>query len=307
MSAETVGESLVLQNVTVTGELAITGSVQNIVLEDSSIEILYLRAREGSTSILARGNTQVKTIRLRSGAKLIEENLTSEAGIGFSSLTTATEEKIETAANFCSISIESKNANLLVSKGKIKLLKIEEHAEDAFVTLMDEAIVERLFINSKSEIAGNGTVNLAIVDVNGVTMEHSPIELHRVGGVQITITRQKPASPKNFTSSYNIANENVLLKWEKGDETSKRYYLFRHHGQGQGRLIKVFSGLEYTDKHSFIAASTYTYTLIAINTRGVYSSPVTASVNIPEPEPEPQPEPQPEPESEPVDENLEGP
>ncbi len=288
-----------LQNVTVSGVLAITGSVQNIVLEDSSIDTLYLNAREGITSILARGNTHVKVTSLGSGAALTEENLTSEAGIGFSNLIVATDEKIETAVDCNSISIKNKNANLIVSKGKIKLLKIEEHTDGAFVNLMDQAIVERLIINSKAEIAGKGAVNLAIINVNGVTLEYPPANHHQAEGVQIAIPRQKPASPINFKSSYNSTDENVYLSWERGDETSKRYYLFRSHDQDKKRLIKVLSSLEYIDKHNFIAASTYTYTLIVFNTRGIYSSPVTTSVNIPEPEPEPQPRPEPRPEPEP--------
>ena len=303
LSPEIVGDNLTLKNVTISGNLIIVGDISRVVLEDSSVEGLYFKGSGENTTILSRGKTLVKETRLESGAKLVEENITSVSVDGFRDLIIGTADEIEADADFGQIYVESRNANFIILRGQVMLLEIGEEAEDALVTIMDEVQVESLIINARAVIAGKGTVYKAIINVNGVILEQSPLEIILAEGVTVSMIEQEEEWPldspvNNFTSRYDTENQTVVLTWNAVDDPSVRYFIFRI-DQDQDIGFQVVVGKQFTDNHDFIVDSTYTYILIAILSDSGYSIPLRTTVYIPEPEPEPEPDPEPEPEPEP--------
>ena len=300
LSPEIVGDNLTLKNVTISGNLIIVGDIKRVVLEDTFVEALYFKGSvEDITTILARGKTLVKETRLESGAKLVEENITSVSVEGFRDLIVGTEQEIEADAYFGKILVESKNANFMFLRGQAMLLEIGEEAEDALVTIMDEVQVESLIINSRAVITGKGTVYKAIINVNSVTLEQSPLEIILAEGVTVSMIEQEEEWPVDssvniFTSRYDTENQTVVLTWNVADDPNVRYFIFRI-DQDQDIGFQVVVGKQFTDNHDFIVDSTYTYILIAILSDSGYSTPLRTTVYIPEPEPEPDPEPEPEP------------
>lgn len=167
-----------LKNVTVTGELLVEGGGLNTVtIEDSKINKLTTNKADGKVRILLKGGSEVDLTSILSGATLEQQDLT---GDGFADVVIEENaNKSQTITIKADIKELSFKATIKVNvvTGVIESIIIDEAAEDLIIDLGEGVQVLSAVINAKVSFTGNGTIEKAEVNADGVTFERKPTEI----------------------------------------------------------------------------------------------------------------------------------
>lgn len=179
-----VGEGdVTLDNVIVKGETIVRGGGENsIVLSNTALEgRLIVIKKGGKIRIVAKGSTNVPNIELRSGALLQEEDLTGEGFEEVEVVDIAPGEQMTLEGDYENVVVQAPDVNLNIYEGSVGKLDIE--SEGANVTVGEGASVTTLNVNSRATISGQGTIETANVNANGVVIEQEPYTVNVIEGV----------------------------------------------------------------------------------------------------------------------------
>jgi len=176
--AEGIGEGEVtLENVTVKGDTHVLGGGANsIYIKNSKMAKIFVNKKNGQIRIVAQGTSTFGTITAQSGVKLEEQNLMNSEG-------------------FAEIVIDENAKGEIVLEGNFS--KITVKAEGITLRIPEGSSVGELKVDQKISVVGTGTIEKAIIFVNGVTFEKAPVKVESgtkspitivVGGTEQTVT-----------------------------------------------------------------------------------------------------------------------
>lgn len=176
--AEGIGEGEVtLENVTVKGDTHVLGGGANsIYIKNSKMAKIFVNKKNGQIRIVAQGTSTFGTITAQSGVKLEEQNLMNSEG-------------------FAEIVIDENADGEIVLEGNFS--KITVKAEGITLRIPEGSSVGELKVDQKISVVGTGTIEKAIISVNGVTFEKAPVKIESgtkspitivVGGTEQTVT-----------------------------------------------------------------------------------------------------------------------
>jgi uncharacterized protein YjdB len=166
------------------------GGANSIHFVNTTLSAVVVDKEGAQVRIVAEGTTRIDKVDIRSGAKLEDK---TTANIGFNNvMVTGTlngNETVVLSGEFTTVTLNAKDANVVIEKGKITELNIlikanieilagavqdvivSKEAEASKLGVFDGARIENIEINAKLQIAGNGDIITAQVNVSGVVSE----------------------------------------------------------------------------------------------------------------------------------------
>ncbi len=167
-----VGEGSVnLNNVEVKGSLLVKGGGEDSVyLDDCTIGNVVVEKADGKVRVVARGNTNVTIVKVKSSAQLETENITAGYD-GFVTVYLTTDDEVDLAGDFGTVFIESEGAKVQLLSGTIKKMVASAAAKDATLTTSSGTIISELELNVAVKVVNKGTISKATVNVSGVVFE----------------------------------------------------------------------------------------------------------------------------------------
>ena len=165
---EGIGEGdAILENVTVKGDTEVLGGGANsIYIRNSRLKNIIVAKKNNSIRIVAEGTSTFGTITAKSGVKLEEKNLVNSEGFGEVIIEEGAEGEIILEGNFSKVTVKAAGVTIRLPEGS----KIAE-----------------ITINAAVKIVGQGTIEKAVVSVNGVEFEKAPTRVEAAPGRNITI------------------------------------------------------------------------------------------------------------------------
>ncbi|WP_221469020.1 S-layer homology domain-containing protein [Cohnella nanjingensis] len=164
------GGVISLHNVTVTGNVFINGGT-SIVMHNSSVQgKVIVDQLNHSASIETDENTKLSAIQLQSGASLLLKGTVGRIDVYDSS-------------------------NIVAEGGSIEQLTIHSEARDSTVQLAAGVTVLRFTANAGVSVKGQGTIETADVNANGVSFEKRPNKVNLADGVTIGGNGNGSATP----------------------------------------------------------------------------------------------------------------
>ncbi|MBT2689209.1 S-layer homology domain-containing protein [Bacillus sp. ISL-47] len=162
--AASVGEGDVnFNNVVVEGTTRVYGGGENSIhVNNSTLNKLIVDKENDKVRVVVTGTTSVIEVTVKSGAKLEESKLT---GKGFNN-----------------ISVEAPESSIVIFDGEFESVVI--NSSDVTINLPSGASVKILTINKKAAVKGNGTIEEANVNADGVKLDINPRKLNVKAGVQ---------------------------------------------------------------------------------------------------------------------------
>lgn len=155
-----------LDNVKVKGTVTANGGGPNSIhLDNSQLESLIVDKKDGNIRIAAKGNTMVKRVDLRSGAKL-ESGAAKDKG--FRTVNLAKEmpagSKASLQGEFAEANIASSNVELELLGGTIEKLNVLSGASGNTMKLQEDTKIVDLTLEEEANVQGKGTIDRAIVN-----------------------------------------------------------------------------------------------------------------------------------------------
>lgn len=188
--AEGVGEGNVrLKNVTVKGSTTIKGGgTHSVTLEDCTLATVTVSKEGGNIRVVVSGSTSASAVTLQSGARLEESGLT---GNGFGSITVSgtfpANTTIVLVGAFQSVNLQAPNIHIQLESGSVAGFNVAEEAAGATISVAGAAQVTTLTLNAAATVTGQGTVENAQINTNGVTIEQVPKNVDLANGVTATV------------------------------------------------------------------------------------------------------------------------
>jgi hypothetical protein len=207
-----------LQNTTITGNLYLTEGIGagDVTLNGVTVQGITKIAGGGSDSIhlrnttvgavlvnapsrrlvrlLAQGSTDVGTLEARTPAILEEDELT---GAGFTKVVIKAQEgssqgtkaaiTVELAGEFNDVEIQEATVQLNLQSGSIANLSLSSSAQGAQINLAAQTTVQTLLADTAATIQGQGTVETAQANVDGVVIEAPAKKVFLADGVQANV------------------------------------------------------------------------------------------------------------------------
>jgi hypothetical protein len=214
-----------LNGVTVQGITKIAGGGRDSIhLRNTTVGAVLVNAPSRRlVRLLAQGSTDVGTLEARTPAILEEDELT---GAGFTKVVIKAQEgssqgtkaaiTIELAGEFSDVEIQEATVQLDLQSGSIANLSLSSSAQGAQINLAAQTTVQTLLADTAATIQGQGTVETAQANVDGVIIEAQAKNVQVADGIQAnvagkTITEDyKYVEPKK-TKSKDAALSDLMI------------------------------------------------------------------------------------------------
>ncbi|NIK67200.1 S-layer homology domain-containing protein [Paenibacillus sp. BK720] len=163
-----------LKNVTVHGKTFVYGGGENSIhLEDSVILTVIVNKAEGTVRIVAQGKTTVQEITVQTGAKL-----EASEGADISKVTLSNQlpnnSRVVLTGHFDTVNVEAESIIVQIPKGSIDQMVVADSAAGTSVQADKEATIVNAVLNAAVKMLGEGTVEKAVVNSTGVSMDKAP-------------------------------------------------------------------------------------------------------------------------------------
>ncbi|WP_336771302.1 S-layer homology domain-containing protein [Paenibacillus sp. MMO-58] len=163
-----------LKNVTVHGKTFVYGGGENSIhLEDSVILTVIVNKAEGTVRIVAQGKTTVQEITVQTGAKL-----EAAEGVDISKVTLSNQlpnnSRVVLTGHFNTVNVEAESIIVQIPKGSIDQMVVADSAVGTSVQADKDATIVNAVLNAAVKMLGEGTVEKAVVNSTGVSMEKAP-------------------------------------------------------------------------------------------------------------------------------------
>ncbi len=188
--AEGIGDGEVtLDNVTVNGRTVVRGGGENsIIINNSSLKgALLVIKKDGKVKIVAKGSTEVASVTLSSGAKLLEEELTGKGFEEVEIIEVAGEGNVVLEGNFENVTIAAPDVSVEITGGNVENLNIDEKGKNAVVNVSENSKVGTLNANAEAEIKGKGAIKTANINSENVEIEQKPANVNIKEGIKAIV------------------------------------------------------------------------------------------------------------------------
>lgn len=167
---EDVGNGTVtLTDVVVKGDTVVNGGGMNsVIINNSQINHLIVQKKDGKVRILAKGDTYIDKVDLRSGAKLASEGDANNFGTVIIAENLLSNEPIILMANFAKVETKSGKNEIQVNSKKLAKFVVGQTAKDVKINLAEGATITTLEANAPATIDGKGKIETAIINVDDV-------------------------------------------------------------------------------------------------------------------------------------------
>lgn len=188
--------NVMLKNVTVKGQTIVGGGGEHTVtLRDCTLGSIRIDRQDGRVRIFAEGDTSVTLVILETGANLETSALVSDSN-GFATVYIATGETIELVGNFNTVRIAAPGADVnIAADGSVNTLEVDEQASGTALVVGQGATVTTLQVDAPATVTGEGEVQTAVVNIEGVSLESTPTQLELAEGVTTTIGGKEVTTP----------------------------------------------------------------------------------------------------------------
>lgn len=182
----TIGSGTVmLRNVTVTGELTVLGG-GNLTIVNGQVNRLLVNNPGQAVTIAAEGTAAIWSVRVQSECQLEEK--TGEEATGFGHVYSTTAETLSLSGNFPTLTVENVSGAVNFLSGKIGKVYMESQANDSVLTLGAQAEIEVIDLVSAVRIKGTGTINKAVVLAEGSELDMDAKEYQFAAGKSVLVT-----------------------------------------------------------------------------------------------------------------------
>ncbi|MFF2484221.1 S-layer homology domain-containing protein [Paenibacillus sp. NPDC058071] len=172
---EGIGEGdVTLQNVKVHGTTTVRGGGENSIHFENSIMVtVVVDKASGKVRIVVNGATQIADVTIQSNAKL-----EAEAGAEINSVTLAkalpAQSNVQLVGAFESVNVIATNIVVDIPKGSIKEFNVSEQANGSTINVGKEAAIISLIMNAATSVLGEGKVQSATINAEGISMNKAP-------------------------------------------------------------------------------------------------------------------------------------
>ena len=167
--------NIILEGVTVKGNILISGGGNSIILNNTTVEgTLYVLKYDGKVRIVARGNTEIKNTQVLSGVKLEEENITAAGFRNVHVVLLKQGEKVILNGDFDDVDINTPGAGVVLEKGSASSMEIRSGGFGTMVELSVNSEIDTVKADAYVAVRGGGTVKNAEIRANMTTFEMVP-------------------------------------------------------------------------------------------------------------------------------------
>ncbi len=197
--AEAVGEDdVTLNNVIVEGKTRIAGGgTQSIYITGTSaMNEVLVGKKTGSVRIVLRDHVQIQRMRLLTDAHIVNE---TEKPVIYGLYI---HNKTELKGNFEEINVDSPETILRIRDGNVGKLTVAKAAGKSEIFIDNHTTIDRLILDSSTNIYGKGKIELAEISATGVMIESNPQKIRIIDGMRAMIAGKEypPATVKEDKS-----------------------------------------------------------------------------------------------------------
>ncbi len=220
---EGVGTGAVnLRNVTVLGEVIVCGGGEgnfggnSVTLDSCTIWKLTVDGPETRpVSLYAKGNTNIPETNIKSTTYL-QNHPETEVGFDNIEVKGPVETKLYLAGgSFENVAVMQPENGVLLGRGTVKNLTVDEDAIDSQVTLDRNVVVENMNLDSNAAVTGRGDIENLIVTTDNASVESLPDQVEvrpgftsNIAGQEMTsLDADESSSAPKITAGYPKARE----------------------------------------------------------------------------------------------------
>lgn len=189
-----------LDNVTVLGDVIISGAGQgnkgdsSVVADGCNFKNVIVNVGKDKTlSLVAQGDTVIDNTVVKSNAYL-EENGVRKSAFNNVQLKGPEKTKLDLSGTFKEVRVMAPKNQLVLGKGTIEQLTVDEYGPDSTVFLEKNTNVEELYTDVGAKVTGTGTISSLNVTSNGTNVAQMPDEVIIRPGVSATVNGQQMGS-----------------------------------------------------------------------------------------------------------------
>jgi hypothetical protein len=201
--AEGIAEGDVfLKNVTVNGITTVRGGgAHSVHFENAKLTSVIIDKKTGTIRVVVEGSTDINNLQIQSAANIETSNGTSIHTVTLSKVLPK-DSQISLQGGFNNVVVLAQNIVLGLPQGSIQNLNFNKDANGN--KLNNGASILSLIMNASTNVVGTGTIDHAIINASGITMDHAPRNLEvgkdvpsnmsvNIGGVNRVVTTATPA------------------------------------------------------------------------------------------------------------------
>ena len=184
--AEGIGQgNVTLDSVAVKGTtFANSGGENSIMLQNTTLESLFVEKRDGKIRILAKDSTVVAYAEFHSGATLKKEG-TDRTFESIEIQKIPSSHRIILDGDYALVNIEAPYADIEIVDGIVDTLNVADTASGSNIQIAQGAAVKTLTADAPVGITGKGQITNARINASGVSMEQKPDNVTLAEGVSI--------------------------------------------------------------------------------------------------------------------------
>lgn len=189
-----------LDNVTVLGNVIISGAGQSnkgdssIVADGCNFKNVVVNVGKDKTlSLVAKGDTVIDNTVVKSTAYL-EENNVRKSAFNDVQLKGPDNTRLDLSGTFKEVRVMAPKNQLVLGKGNIQQLTVDEYGPGSSVFLEKNTSVEELYADVGTKVTGSGSISSVNIAANGTTVTQLPDEIIIRPGISATVNGQQMGS-----------------------------------------------------------------------------------------------------------------
>jgi len=177
-----------LKNITVIGTTVVAGGGEHSIdAENCQLGDVIIGRKDGKVRIVARNGTVINTAIIQNSAS-IEYPETVSGALGEVIIMVPEGEEVELNGAFGNVTISSQEANVSITSGStVEHLQVADTAAGAKVTVTQGAAVTELTVDAPVLVTGQGTINTAIINADGASIDQQPENIVMEEGITATV------------------------------------------------------------------------------------------------------------------------
>lgn len=245
---EGVGTGYVnLENVTVLGEVIVCGGGEgkwggnSIEMKHCTIQKLTVDGPDDrAVSLYATGDTTIAETNIKSDTYL-QNHADTVPGFDNIKVCGSDETTLYLSGNFKKVDLINPKNHIVVGKGEVEQLTVDEDAQESTVELERGVVVKTLNVDGKTEVSGRGDIESLVVTANDATIEQLPDQIEIRPGATAEIAGKEMTS---FDAAESSDAPRILAGYPKAKEitSAKANLLFSANKPGT-----IYWALTYDD------------------------------------------------------------
>lgn len=245
---EGVGTGYVdLENVTVLGEVIVCGGGEgkwggnSIEMKHCTIQKLTVDGPDDrAVSLYATGDTTIAETNIKSDTYL-QNHADTVPGFDNIKVCGPDETTLYLSGNFKTVDLINPKNHIVVGKGEVEQLTVDEDAQESTVELERGVVVKTLNVDGKTEVSGRGDIENLVVTANDATIEQLPDQIEIRPGATAEIAGKEMTS---FDAAESSDAPRILAGYPKAKEitSAKANLLFSANKPGT-----IYWALTYDD------------------------------------------------------------